>query len=319
MFDQQDGSSTLFPDQVSIDVDASHGAWLRDFESGREFLDFSGRWSGWALGHGLKGYRWPDFVGDVLATASSKLYFQLNASPRFECEVVKTVPELCFWSPSLEEGNAISSSSAKLNIIGLPHQADAEWVSESWVKRALEASQNQEMPIYLNETKTFLGGFQPLLLAYGPWSMANGSVVFLSDDQLLIFRANSSNCDMGQSKDFNIADLLTGKLSVRSETESKALEDYFHRIFEESLANIEGLEVVGRRGLSMWCQTSSLELRDAIVNAAYDEGLLLGYSGAETLSFHVPYQVKADAIGRAAAQLEAGLIKTMEKMNRWLK
>ena len=320
MFDQEDDLGSLCPAQLSIDVDASHGAWLRDFESGRDFLDFSGTWPGWGLGHGLRDYSWADFVEDILSVSSRTLYFQLNASPRFECKLVEvSSTDFCFWSPSRQPSANDSLSSSTWNIIGADFGAPPEWVSEAWFIETTNALTQKNVPVYFNETKTFLGGQQPLLLASQPWSTSAGSVLSLNGERLLSFTTSSSDCDFDLAEGVNLADFLDGKLIVRSDDESGALQAYFQRILKDILKNVEGLEIVGIRGLSLWCRATSSDLRNAIVNAAYDEGLLVGYSGAATLSLHAPYQVKADAIGRAAAQLEAGLNRTMEKMNRWLK
>ena len=67
---------TSLSHKLSIDGNASHGAWVRDLGTGQEFLDFSGDWAGWALGHGLRGYSWDDFVDELLSHRERKLHFQ---------------------------------------------------------------------------------------------------------------------------------------------------------------------------------------------------------------------------------------------------
>ena len=70
---------TSLSHKLSIDGNASHGAWVRDLGTGQEFLDFSGDWAGWALGHGLRGYSWADFVDELLSHRERKLHFQWEA------------------------------------------------------------------------------------------------------------------------------------------------------------------------------------------------------------------------------------------------
>ena len=104
--------------------------------------------------------------------------------------------------------------------------------------------------------------------------------------------------------------------SQKSDEELQELETYFRRVFTEIVEGVSGLNLIGTHGLSLWCETSSEDLSEEISSASFNEGLLIGRVGPRGLAFHVPSQVKADAIGRAAAQFEAGLLSAMDKMNR---
>jgi len=317
MFKQEEDLKNLFPDPLSIDVDASHGAWLRNLDTDREFIDFSGTWSGWGLGHGLRGYAWQDFLNDVESVSDQALHFQIGTGATYVAEIVEPAGGFHFLCPSSAPKSSFSNASSAWPVVGSKDMRGPIWFNRDWFEEQLSEAQAGGYSIYLDETKTFWTDLQPLLLGASPWSRASGSLIFLDDFRVLKLSKSDSETRAGEG--LNLAKFFDGKLALRGPSEFDALRVYFQRVFGEIISGLEGLEVVGKRGLNLWYKASSEGLRDAIVRAAYNEGLLIGFGGAQELSFHVPYQVKADVIGRAAAQFEAGLKRALEEMNRWLK
>ena len=306
--------------KISIDKNASHGAWVRDLGTGQEFLDFSGDWAGWALGHGLRGYSWDDFVDDLYSHRERDLYFQWGDQPRFDCSLHDAAIEWISLLPGSTEAHLTSAlSEAGAQLIGPIGDQAPPYIAQSWVRSLRETAAVHWKSLLLNDTKSLFAGNQGIGLANELWNGLSGSIVFLSDTTYLEFRRPGSHCEVINDASFNIADLVSGKFSKRSDEELKELEAYFRRVFTEIVEGVSGLNLIGTRGLSLWCQTSTGDLSEEISSASFNEGLLIGRVGQRGLAFHVPPQVKADAIGRAAAQFEAGLLSAMDKMNRWLK
>jgi hypothetical protein len=317
LFKHEDDLESLFPNPLSIDADASHGAWLRCSDTGQEFIDFSGTWPGWGLGHGLPGYNWWDFLNDVESVSTRNLHLQVGEGPLFIGEVVEPAEGFHFFGSSAVSKLGNTGRSPAWQVFGTKGAGSPVWFGLDWLQDVLLEAENRDSPVYLDETKTFWTDIEPLLLASSPWSRAAGSLIFLDESRALKFETRAEEVKVRDS--FNLAKFFDGKLIDRSQAEFAALQAYLERVFGQVVAGLEGLEVIGTRGLNIWCQASSEGLRSTIVRAAHSEGLLLGFNGDRMLSFHVPYQVKADVIGRAAAQFEAGLNRALEEMNRWLK
>ena len=311
---------TSLSHKISIDENASHGAWVRDLGTGQEFLDFSGDWAGWALGHGLRGYSWADFVDELLSHRERKLHFQWGGQPSFDCSLRDAAMGWIPLLPQSSEAHITAALSEEgVHLIGPLGDQAPPCIAPSWVQSLRETAAVHEKSLLLNDTKSLFGGNGGLGLANEFGGGLAGSIVFLSDTTYLEFRRHELDCDIDTDDSFNVADLVSGKFSKRSDEELHELEAYFRRVFTEIVEDVAGLNLVGTRGLSLWCETSSGDLAEEISSASFNEGLLIGRDGHRGLAFHVPPQVKADAIGRAAAQFEAGLSSAMEKMNRWLK
>ena len=317
MFKQENDLKSLFPNPLSIDVDASHGAWLRDLDTGREFIDFSGTWPGWGLGHGLRGYAWQDFLNDVQSVTDKKFHLEVGDGATFVGEIITPAEGFHFLAPSAARQSGVVRSTSAIRVVGSKDASGPMWLNRDWFQNCLSESHENGYPVYLDETKTFWSDIKPLLLASSPWDQAAGSLVFL--DEFRALKLCRMDSEMEAKGSCNLANFFDGKLVYRNAAEFEALRAYLERVFGQVITSLEGLEVVGARGLSIWCKASSEGLRDAIVRAAYNEGLLIGFGENQELSFHVPYQVKADVIGRAAAQFEAGLNRALDEMNRWLK
>ena len=315
----EDDLDSLVSHRVSVDEEASQGAWLIDLNSGREFLDFSGTWKGWALGHGIRGYHWGEFVDDLKPYLDKALYFKFDDGIRYHCELISSLPDDCFLTPDLEFDHASSAWESPFVVLGDSRRNVLGWMSDAWVGEAIAKVRVSGRKIFIDETKNFLGAPCPLLLTEKPWSDADGSLVLLDENRAIKFEVSNSSCNETNEEAYNVARLLDDRYVPRSTSDMNALVTYFQRVISEVVQRVEGIEILGCRGLHLWCRASSQSLRDALAVAAFDEGLLVGQFEARGLSFHVPVQAKADAVGRAAAQFESGISKTMSKMNRWLK
>ena len=92
---------------------------------------------------------------------------------------------------------------------------------------------------------------------------------------------------------------LVGHAAVMGSYLLKVLTDLQH-LFPQ-------IRSVSSRGLRASFQLPSESDRDRVLEACLDESLILLPIGQSSIGFHPPLDVRADAIGRAAAQLEVAL------------
>lgn len=101
-----------------------------------------------------------------------------------------------------------------------------------------------------------------------------------------------------------IIETITGRGLVDN---AATMGKYLLRVLNDIAESHE--EVTGVRGRGLWAafDLPNTERRDKLVKACFDEQLLLMPAGERSVRMRPALDVNADAIGRAAAQLEAGL------------
>ena len=307
---------------LSRDPLASRGAWLRDIESGAEFLDFSGTWHGWGFGHGFVDYSWNDFVSTIAQHASRAVSWPSpNLDVPLQLEVRPVKSDWLYIDSALPIADVLTTigAAAPQVVIGGPEDKAPKYMSESWLSTLSTHCTERKIPLCLNETKTFL------TVTEGLWtqryeSLSNfGSVISIGSGLALqtkqcIGQRTSSE----EPAPLNLYRELYPHLDVHQIDNLDELSAYFDRVFKEVLLEFDAVEFLGATGLSLWCRVTHQSLRDLIVDTAFQEGLLVGEFGETGFSLHAPGQVKADAVGRAAAQLEAGLRKAFQDIDRWI-
>ena len=205
MFKQEGDLESLFPDPSTIDVEASYGAWLRRLDIEREFIDLSGTWVGWGLGHGLRGYTWQDFLNDVESVSHRSFHLQMGTGPTFIGEVVEPAEGFYFLEPSVLSG---TSKTSAWQVVGAKDTRGPVWVDPDWFQDELSAAEARGYSVYLDETKTCWTDSQPLLLASSPWSRAAGSLIFLDESRALRFCTTEH--EVKEKESFNLAKFFRG-------------------------------------------------------------------------------------------------------------
>ena len=82
---------------------------------------------------------------------------------------------------------------------------------------------------------------------------------------------------------------------------------YLHKVLTDLRALFQQIDGVSSRGLRASFQLPSESDRDRVLKACLEQSLILLPVGKRTVAFYPPLDVRADAIGRAAAQLEVAL------------
>jgi L-lysine 6-transaminase len=94
---------------------------------------------------------------------------------------------------------------------------------------------------------------------------------------------------------------------------SRSMGSYLLKLLHEVPKTFPEVGAVRGRGLCAAFDLPSLEVRDRVILGCFEEELLVRAAGERAVCLRPPIDVNADAIGRAVAQLEAGLRRTFNR------
>ncbi len=154
-------------------------------------------------------------------------------------------------------------------------------------------------------------GVKPDLLVFGKKTQVCGFAADARLDEVEnVFRVPSR---ISSTFEGNVVDMVRCQRIIEIIVEDKLLDNavtmgaYLQKLLLEEAASYDVLTNVRGRGLWAAFDLPSPEVRDRLIQACFAEQLLLLPCGSKSVRMRPALDVGGDAIGRAGAQLEAGL------------